>query len=194
MRFGNSAVYPRIPDIHFMLFAKILQMTFEEFKQRHQEQVMAHRHHGHEEEDIQRRCVRWFRAAYPEIASLLFHPNNEPFFGGIGKTEMQKAKAGARAKAMGVTTGVADLILLVHEHWPTAYNGGSHALCIEMKTMKGRPSDSQKKWKEYAELSGNKYVICRSEEEFEQIIFSYLDKKPMSNRNILNSIVNKSSK
>lgn len=139
---------------------------------------------SHPEENIQRDCVRWFRDAYPEIASLLFHPNNEPYFGGFGKTEEQRLRAGARAKSIGVTPGVADLVLLVPEYWPMPLNPHCNALCIEMKSSVGRQSDTQKEWQKHCESVGNKYVVVRSLDEFKRVIASYITKKPRDPREV----------
>ena len=70
-------------------------------------------------------------------------------------------------KGEGVTAGVSDLILLVPSK-------DHHALCIEMKTDKGKQTELQKSWQELAEKHGNKYVICRSFDEFREIIQGYL--------------------
>lgn len=149
----------------------------------------------HPEEAIQRDCVNWFRSAYPEVADMLFHPNNEPYFGGYGKTEEQRIRAGARAKSIGVTPGVADLILLLPEFWPMDLHPRSNALCIEMKSKVGRQSDTQKEWQKHCERVGNKYVVVRSLAEFQKVIASYLTNKPRSREEIaLERIFGKDSK
>ena len=70
-------------------------------------------------------------------------------------------------KAEGTLAGVSDLILL----YPSK---GFHALCIEMKTEKGRQQPSQKIWQRAVEDAGYKYVICRSFEDFMEQINAYL--------------------
>lgn len=72
-------------------------------------------------------------------------------------------------KAEGVTAGVSDLILLVAR-------GGYNALCIEMKreSSSSRLSPAQKEWRELATAAGNKYVVCRSLDDFRQEVDSYL--------------------
>lgn len=113
---------------------------------------------NHEEGRLQRACITWFRLQYPGLAMLLFHVPNG---GGRSKVEA------AILKAEGVVAGVADLILLV----PSC---GYHSLCIEMKTAKGRQSPAQKQWQEEASRHGNKYIVCRSIEEFMQQVNEYL--------------------
>lgn len=112
-----------------------------------------------EEHHIQCACVNWFRYQYPEYRSLLFAVPN----GGA----RSKATAG-RLKAEGVVAGVADLLLLV----PSC---GYHGLCIEMKTKTGKQSDSQKEWQKEVKKKGYKYVVCRSLDEFIEIIDEYIE-------------------
>lgn len=52
--------------------------------------------------------------------------------------------------------------------------GGYACLCIEMKTEKGRLSPEQKAWQQLAEEAGNRYVVCRSFEQFQEIVNGYL--------------------
>ena len=74
---------------------------------------------------------------------------------------------GAKLKAEGVLAGVADLILLRRN---ASYGG----LLIEMKTTKGRQSDSQTEWMEKITNDGYKYVVCRSLEDFIKEVNEYL--------------------
>lgn len=112
------------------------------------------------EHQLQVRCVEWFFNESPYHELPLFAVPN----GG-----RRDAVTGAKMKAEGVVAGVADLILL-----HPSKSGKYHSLCIEMKTPQGRQSDTQKEWQRKAEGSGNKYVVCRSFEQFQQIIRSYL--------------------
>ena len=74
---------------------------------------------------------------------------------------------GAKLKAEGVLAGVADLILLKSNR----YYG---ALLIEMKTVKGRQSETQRQWQTAITADGYKYVVCRSLEEFISEVTEYL--------------------
>lgn len=149
----------------------------------------------HPEEDIQREFVRWFRDAYPELAEMCFHPNNEPYFGGFGKTEEQRIRAGARAKSIGVTPGVADIIILVREFWPMDIYPRCNVLCIEFKTKVGRQSDAQKEWQQHCEKVGNKYVIARSVLDAQRAVRSYITQPPKSKEEIaIERIFGKDSK
>lgn len=73
-------------------------------------------------------------------------------------------------KTRGYTSGkIADLILL----YPS---GGFHSLCIEFKTpsKSSRQTPTQKEWQALAEAHGNKYIVCRSLEDFQQVIRAYI--------------------
>ena len=124
-----------------------------------------------EEHNIQAACVRWFGYAHPELRGLLFAIPN----GGA----RSKATAG-RLKAEGVVAGVSDLILLVPccRAKITENNAAEieirHALCIEMKTAKGRQSPEQKIWQRLVEEHGYKYAVCRSLDEFIDTVEAYL--------------------
>ncbi|MEG1760175.1 MAG: VRR-NUC domain-containing protein [Alistipes sp.] len=113
----------------------------------------------HEESRLQAVCVRWFRMQYPRFGNLLFAVPNG---GARGKVEA------CILKSEGVTAGVADLILLVGM-------GSYNALCIEMKTASkaSRQSSVQKAWQTNAELHGNKYVVCRTLEDFMREVIEY---------------------
>lgn len=98
-----------------------------------------------------------------------------------------KATAG-KLKAEGVVAGVADLILLVPRFgFPHIIEGNTDgivsyvgtdeiccALCIEMKTAKGRQSPEQKEWQAKVEAQGYKYAVCHSLDEFMNTINNYL--------------------
>lgn len=110
------------------------------------------------ESKIQIACVNWFRYQYPEYKKLLFSVPN----GGA-----RNSITGAILKVEGALSGVSDLILLK----PNKYYS---TLCIEMKQPKGYQQDSQKEWQKAVESVGNKYVVCRSLEEFVKVVNDYL--------------------
>ena len=66
-----------------------------------------------------------------------------------------------------VVKGVADLCLSVSRH-------GFNALYIEMKKPGNYQSKEQKEWQSGVEKHGNKYVVCKSLDEFEKLITDYL--------------------
>lgn len=110
---------------------------------------------------LQENCLRWFRLQYPDLQPLLFAVPN----GGS-----RNATEAANLKKQGVTSGVSDLILL-------KANKEHSALCIEMKVGKNKQTDKQKAWQKAVTENGNKYVVCRSFEEFEREINQYLKRK-----------------
>lgn len=126
-----------------------------------QEQASRRARPRHQESTLQKTCVAWFRAQYPDHALMLFAVPN-----GGGRSRIEAAIM----KGEGVTNGVADLILL-------EARGGYGSLCIEMKTRdkssKQRPS--QKAWQEAAERFGNRYVVVRSFEAFRALVSEYMD-------------------
>ena len=72
---------------------------------------------------------------------------------------------------------VADLILL----FP---NIESHSLNIEMKAGSSQ-SEFQKTYMAWCGISGNKYVICRSFEQFKDIVTQYLS---LADKNVIDSL------
>ncbi len=132
-------------------------MKFDEFRRQWSKSVR--KPPSDEEHRVQVACVRWFRMKYPHLSPRLFAVPNGGRRDGV---------TGARLKAEGVLAGVADLILLVP-------NAGYHALLIEMKTPKGRQSESQKAWQQEVCAEGEyKYVVCRSLDDFIREVDVYL--------------------
>lgn len=128
---------------------------------------------AHKESRLQESCVLWFRLQYPKLALLLFAVPN----GGkrTHRTVVRNGKVytyspeAMQMRKEGVTAGVADMILLMPAK-------GYASLCIEMKTTdKGsRQRECQKEWQTAVEKVGNKYVVCRTIEEFMATIRDYL--------------------
>jgi len=113
----------------------------------------------HLESDLQAACVRWFRYQYPKYAKLLFSIPNGGYRNKVTAIAMKRE---------GQVSGVSDLILLIPN---TEYT----ALCIEMKTGKGKQTDMQREFQQAAELFGNRYVVCRNFEEFKTEIDNYIN-------------------
>lgn len=113
---------------------------------------------NNEEHRLQKACVAWFRLQFPELKHNLFAVPN----GGA-----RDKITGVKLKEEGVLAGVADLILLKSTH---SYG----ALLIEMKTPKGKQSQTQAFWQEKITKDGYKYVIVRSLHEFKDNIYKYL--------------------
>ena len=121
----------------------------------------SRKHFSDEEHRMQVACVNWFRLRYPKLKHNLFAVPN-----GARRDKV----TGAKLKAEGVLPGVADLILLKS-------NSQYHALLIEMKTRAGRQSETQCLWQTQISSDGYKYIVCRSLDEFQNIINDYLKDK-----------------
>ena len=124
----------------------------------------ARQHNAHDESRLQQNCVAWFRLQYPQHAPMLFAVPN-----GGGRSRVEAAIM----KAEGVTAGVADLILL-------EARGGFGSLCVEMKTCSrsSRQSPAQKEWQKHAEDNGNRYVVCRTFDDFRAVVTDYMRQPP----------------
>ena len=109
------------------------------------------------EQDLQIRCVKYFRIQYPAFARLLFHPKNE---------EAGGRERAAIAKAEGVQAGVADLLLHVQSRYEyrdtqgILTNVSVNGLAVEMKTKTGRQSESQRTWQRYFEAPAASTSQC----------------------------------
>jgi VRR-NUC domain len=110
------------------------------------------------ESQIQKQCVAWFRLRFPGI---------EPLFFSVPNGGARNVWTGRVMREEGARAGVADLILLIPK-------GGYASLCIEMKTAKGKQSAAQVAFMELARKMRNKYVVCRSFDEFQKEVNEYL--------------------
>lgn len=117
----------------------------------------------HEESKIQQRCVEWFRYSFPRTLIASF-PNGVY----IGGTPVQRARRWNLLKAEGAMPGMPDLMICMS-------NGPYHALFIEMKTEKGKLSDTQKIVHAQLINAGYAVKVCRSFEEFTKTIKTYLE-------------------
>ena len=108
------------------------------------------------EHRLQVACVKWLRLQHPDLLCFAI-PN-----GGA-----RNAVTGARLKAEGVLAGVPDLMLAE----PRGYWAG---LFVEMKTEKGKLSTEQKQMMQTLIKKGYYFAVCRSFDEFRQIVTDYL--------------------
>lgn len=99
---------------------------------------------------IQQEIVMFFNNEYPELRGCLCYNNNNSVGGLRGKLN----------KFLGVVRGRSDMVLY--------YKGFS--VMIELKTEKGRQSDSQRAWQYLMINQGFRYYIIRSLEEFKELI------------------------
>lgn len=100
------------------------------------------------EDQIQAECFAWHWNTLPHERRMLFHVNQKA----------RNAIEGNRMKALGVVPGVSDLIYM---RGPTY---------IEMKTPDGVQSKDQQAFQKVCESLGYTYLICRSLEQFQEII------------------------
>lgn len=106
------------------------------------------------EDRLQQECFLWFWNSYPAYRGLLFHVPN----GGL-----RNSREAAKLKSMGLMRGVSDFIFLFR----------SKAYFIELKEeSKGRQSKEQRDWQLIVEANGFEYSVCRSLEQFKEIILS----------------------
>lgn len=125
----------------------------------------------HEESKLQSACYRWFNLQYREYYGLAFSVPNG------AKVSQSQARV---LRAEGLTSGVADMILLMPRH-------GYHGLMIEFKTAKGRQSDTQKHFQRMVESQGYLYCIVRSCVGFMDLINAYVGEGSDSDN--LNNII-----
>lgn len=115
--------------------------------------------HGEPEHDMQVSCVKWFRSQYKPLSQLLF---------AVPNGSLRNKVIARKLKAEGVISGVADLMLAVPGE-------NSHGLFIEMKNGKANnQSSAQKEWEKQITAQGYKYALCRSLEDFIELINKYL--------------------
>lgn len=121
-------------------------------------EVKARQPSLHPESKQQISCVTWFRYQYPKYKKLLFAIPN----GG----KRTKAEAVILVEE-GVVAGVPDLMLAVPRR-------GYHGMFIEQKYKNAPTSDNQDEMIKNLQEQGYYCVICRSFEQFIQLITDYL--------------------
>ena len=123
------------------------------------------------EDHLQAECVRWFRYQYPNVVIFAI-PN------GGSRNPIEAAKL----KRTGTLAGVADLFVMKAK-WVdedieifgfTDYYCKYHGLFIEMKVGKNKQTPAQVEFQEYCQQAGYEYQVCRSFDEFKEVIENYL--------------------
>ena len=100
-----------------------------------------------EEDKLQAEIVQWYSLQYgKKHDKCLFHCNNKA----------KNAIEGNRMKAMGVKTGVSDLIMVI--------NG--KVIFVELKTLKGIQGKEQKEFENQVKELNQIYLVIRTLEEF----------------------------
>ena len=121
------------------------------------------------EDNLQAACVEWFRFQYPNI-TIFSIPN------GGSRNKIEAAKL----KRTGVLAGVADLFVMRHKEFPDKtfpdrYVHFWHGLFIEMKVGKNKQTDAQIYFAVNAMAHSYQYRVCRSIEEFMNVVNEYLN-------------------
>ena len=101
--------------------------------------------------DIQRECVNWFRNTYKDY--LIFSVPNEGCYRRKNYFEQ-----------LGMLSGVSDTIVILPEK----------VLFIEFKTLKSYQRPEQREFENKVSKLGFSYFVCRSLEQFKEIINSQL--------------------
>ncbi|MCL2596246.1 MAG: VRR-NUC domain-containing protein [Paludibacter sp.] len=109
-----------------------------------------------QEHNLQVGCINWFRLQYPKYIIYAI-PN-----GG-----QRNAIVAAKMKAEGVLSGTPDLCIPVAK-------GGYHALYIELKVGKNKPTNNQISVMEKLQNEGYKCEVCYSFDEFQKIVAEYM--------------------
>lgn len=117
------------------------------------------------EDKLQQACVTWFRLQYPNI-TIFSIPN-----GGS-----RNAIEAAKLKRTGALAGVADLFVMKSKHSYYFDSGGyiKYGLFIELKVGKNSQTDAQREFASKAMSAGYFYQVCRSFDEFKEVIENYL--------------------
>ena len=121
------------------------------------------------EDRLQIACVTWFKLQYPHV--IIHHSKNEGNRG--GKAGLIDGK---RNKAMGVCPGFADLFIMQSkieklEHYTTIW----HGLFIELKVDKNKMTEAQSDFSIAAQIANYRYRVCRSVDEFMNVVNEYLN-------------------
>lgn len=142
---------------------------------------------GFTESSLQQACRRWFDCQFPQLSQILIAvPNAQKRDLKVVRTKYGYrtiCPSAQRQKDEGLRAGVSDMLLLK----PNAYFG---CLGIEMKTetiryengrarkIRTYQEPAQKEWQKIFEASGNKYVVCRTIDEFIRTVTDYLSDVP----------------
>jgi len=121
------------------------------------------------EDKLQIACVTWFKYTYPKI--VIQHSKN----GG----SLKSAREGKKFKDMGVHPGFADLFIMKSQ-WQYVNDTSDdiqvnyHGLMIELKIGKNNQTDYQEAFEMYSKIHGYAYHVCRSIDEFMNVVNDYL--------------------
>lgn len=111
------------------------------------------------ESKVQASCVKWFTNNY-----CLKHHNPKYICFSVPNEAIQKMawKQINTFKAMGLKSGVSDVIVLLE----------GKVLFVEFKSAKGTQTPKQRDFQQGVELLGFEYHICRSLDQFKELVIS----------------------
>ena len=115
------------------------------------------------ESQEQSQFVAWWKAVGQRMA-----PN--VVMAAVPNGGARDAVTGARLKREGVVAGMPDLVLL-------CARSGRHALFIEMKTKRGRVSQSQRGLFPLLEAQGYGVAVCHGWKEAAEAVTAYLENR-----------------
>jgi len=120
------------------------------------------------EDQLQAACIQWFRYQYPNIVIFAI-PN------GGSRNPVEAAKL----KRTGTLAGVADMFVMKSKEEPSSFNPERyihiwHGLFIELKIGKNKLSEQQSDFAAISMVNGYRYSICRSLDEFMNVVNDYL--------------------
>ena len=116
----------------------------------------------HEESELQKACVRWFRYQHPNIKIIAS-------LNGIklsGKTKLERIKQWNHLKAMGAEPGETDTFI-------AKPNKKYHGLYMEFKIGNEKQSEKQIEFEKYCIENGYQYSISRTVDQFIEIVTNY---------------------
>ena len=104
------------------------------------------------EEQLQAKCTQWFWNNYPAQRRMLFHVQNNA----------NSAVQGSRYKAIGVVSGVSDLVWVIY----------NKVIFIELKININKQTGNQIEFETKVTQRGHEYVLINSFEDFKSFIKS----------------------
>lgn len=135
----------------------------------------------HQESNLQKACVRWWKMQHPQYSKLLIAIPNHAVLSGDAS---QRARQWKRLEAEGAVTGAADLMLIkartiaVFDRLTADTILGTtthyHGCFFELKTSTGKQSPQQKEFQKQVEAQGYEYVIIKDIESFIKKVKEYI--------------------
>ena len=122
------------------------------------------------ESEIQKQCYMWFNNTYimhDDAYVFIYIKNEFDYFG--SKTKLDRVKQGTRDKALGKCNGAPDVVIFSPIAVP---------LFIELKASRGVHANNQKQFASRITKTKAEYKLCRSVEQFKEIVMSHFNSNP----------------